>query len=474
MASSNAAFFARNGLNVNNFVIVNSTALALAANVTINTSAMFIGNSTANYVANSILVTVVNSTSQANLNPLGLVVGSTTVNGTAISVPLLLIGNSTVNLFANSLLLQLANSTGTANLTPTTLAISSSVVNGSAIALGANVFLDVTKLSIGNTTVNVFVNSSLITIGSASGVANLTPTSLIMGITTVNTTEFAIGANVFLSTTTLSVGNSTANLFANSILIAIANSTAQLNLQPTQIVLGGFDANTTAVALGANVFLSTTTLSVGNTTANLLANSILISLANSTATLNLQPTQLVLGGATLNTTAIVIGANVLLNTTLLSIGNSTINAVINSSMMSLSTINVVLVNAFATTAQYLNNTANLVLTTDKTWGAAPAVNVAASTANTKLDLSTGINFTISLTVNTNFDNPINMKAGQQGQLLIKQDATGSRLITFGTAWNFLNATTPVASTNANAVDRAGYYCENTSVIHISYGKNSAT
>src|SRR6185369_9050730 len=114
-------------------------------------------------------------------------------------------------------------------------------------------------------------------------------------------TTFAVGiqvnANVLLSNTDLKIGNTTANLFANSILLAVANASGQVNVQPTQIVVGSVTYGATSIAVGANVLLDTVKLPVRNSTANLHANSVLVTVANSTGTANLQPTQLVIGGS---------------------------------------------------------------------------------------------------------------------------------------------------------------------------------
>jgi hypothetical protein len=354
-------------------MVINSTSYAAGANVLIDATHIFVGNSTANLSVNSILATIANSTGIANLQPGLLTIGTSVVNTTAfaeganviIDTVKLFVGNSTVNTVVNSIA---AVFSGTVT------------VNSSQATVGANVFLSTTVLSIGNSTANLLANSILVSVANATGIANLQPTQLVIGVATVNASAFLSGANVFLDTTKLSVGNSTANLLANSILVSLANSTATANLQPNQLVIGGAVVNTTAfymganiilsatglgvgnstvnavvisanltysnstmvsyinpagLTAGANVFLNTTTLSVGNSTANLLANSILISVANATATANLQPTQLVIGSATVNTTAHIAGANVFLDTTRLFVGNSTVNATVNSTAFAL-------------------------------------------------------------------------------------------------------------------------------------------
>ena len=392
---ANTPFFARHGLNVNGFVTVNSTVVNVGSNVSITAATLSIGNSTANLLANSILVTVANSTGTLNLQPTQIVLGGSTVNTTAhlaganvfIDTVKLSVGNSTVNLIANSVLVKVENATASLNLQATQVTLGTSVVNTTVFAaganvilstvnlnlgnstvnsvtnsiaavysgavtvnstqvtVGANVFLSMSALSVGNSTVNTFANSSLLKVHNATGSANLGPTTLVIGSSTINATAYVAGANVFLDTTTLSVGNSTANLFANSITISLANSTSTVALRPIDVTVGtsvlnaavvsiGGGAsvvNTTSFITGANVSLDTVRLSIGNTIANLIANSIIVKVANATGIANLQPTQLVIGTSTVNSTAFAAGSNVFLNQSALSIGNSTVNVFANSS-----------------------------------------------------------------------------------------------------------------------------------------------
>jgi hypothetical protein len=125
---------------------------------------------------------------------------------------------------------------------------------------------------------------------------------------------------------TLHIGNTTANLLANSILVSVSNATGIANLQPTQLIIGGSTVNSTAHVAGANAFLSTTTLSVGNTTANLLANSILVSVSNATGIANLEPSQLVIGATVVNSTFTTAGkytGNTVLKKTTVYVANGT-------------------------------------------------------------------------------------------------------------------------------------------------------
>ena len=81
-----------------------------------------------------------------------------------------------------------------------------------------------------------------------------------------------------------------------------------------------------------------------------------------------------------------------------------------------------------------------------------------------LDLSTGFNFGVTLTGNSVLENPINAKAGQTGSIYLTQDATGSRTVTFGTAWYWAGGVAPTLSTTANAVDVINYKVRSPTVV----------
>jgi len=128
--------------------------------------------------------------------------------------------------------------------------------------------------------------------------------------------------------------------------------------------------------------------------------------------------------------------------------------------------------ALATTAQYLANTASLVLTTDKVWGAAVTVPLT-DAATVTSDHSTGINFSVTFGGNRTLANPTNMKVGQCGSYWITQDATGSRTITWGSNWKTAGGTGATLSTAANAVDRIDYIVRSASIIEYSITKGIA-
>ena len=81
------------------------------------------------------------------------------------------------------------------------------------------------------------------------------------------------------------------------------------------------------------------------------------------------------------------------------------------------------------------------------------------TTDQALDLATANNFSMTLGGNITLDSPSNISAGQCGAVVITQDGTGSRTMTFNTIWKFPSGSIPSLSTAANAIDVLVYYVE---------------
>lgn len=88
------------------------------------------------------------------------------------------------------------------------------------------------------------------------------------------------------------------------------------------------------------------------------------------------------------------------------------------------------------------------------------------------DLATGRVFSVTLAGNRTLANPSNQVAGQSGRILVKQDATGSRTLGYGTAWKFAGGT-PTLSTAANAVDMIVYDVQASGEIYATLAKGFA-
>ena len=108
-----------------------------------------------------------------------------------------------------------------------------------------------------------------------------------------------------------------------------------------------------------------------------------------------------------------------------------------------------------TTAQFLANTADKVLSTDQVWAGAGYVALT-DAATIALDMATFINGTVTLGGNRTLGNPTNTKDGQSGVIAITQDGTGSRTLAYSSNWEFMDGAAPVLSTTAGKKDLLFY------------------
>lgn len=73
-----------------------------------------------------------------------------------------------------------------------------------------------------------------------------------------------------------------------------------------------------------------------------------------------------------------------------------------------------------------------------------------------MNLAQTNNFTVTLGGNRTLANATNFNAGQSGFLVIRQDGTGSRTLSFGLGWRFTSNAAPSLTTTASAVDLLVY------------------
>lgn len=88
---------------------------------------------------------------------------------------------------------------------------------------------------------------------------------------------------------------------------------------------------------------------------------------------------------------------------------------------------------------------------------------------TTLDWSAGVNFTWAITGSVTLSNPTNGKPGQWRRLEVTQDATGSRVVTWGNQYVFPGGVNAVLSTAANSVDTLYIYCRTSSIFEVHIG-----
>lgn len=73
------------------------------------------------------------------------------------------------------------------------------------------------------------------------------------------------------------------------------------------------------------------------------------------------------------------------------------------------------------------------------------------------DMSVALNFTRTLTAASVFDAPTNPFEGASGLIVITQDATGGRTLSWNTFWDFGQAGVPTIPTTAGAISYVAYY-----------------
>ena len=284
------------------------------------------------------------------------------------------------------------------------LAISSLIAAGSASGI--------TTLAAGNTTITGFanasvsVNSALLTVGT-SFIAN---TLGAFHTGTINAASF----------TTTNFRANTAGVFpaSNTVGNALGNTTARWDLSSTT---GSF----------AGAVSGITTLAAGNTT--------ITGFANVTSTIQ--------GGAGLTIAGAASGI------TTLAAGNTTITGFANVS----STLQVAGITTLNANVAMANNTlSNAKLTSYKETVVANTI-----TTNTHtIDLSLSNVFDLTLAnaaIAISFTNPPATGTAYSFTIQCKQDATGSRVITWPASVKYPNASTPTMSTGANKIDIFSFF-----------------
>ena len=122
--------------------------------------------------------------------------------------------------------------------------------------------------------------------------------------------------------------------------------------------------------------------------------------------------------------------------------------------------------AIATSANVLANAASVVATPNALW-AAGAVTALTDAATIGVDLSTGINFSVTLGGSRTLGNPTNTKVGQSGVFRISQDGTGSRTIAYGGNYKWASGTACVLSTAASKIDYIWYFVYSSTEVFLS-------
>jgi hypothetical protein len=181
-----------------------------------------------------------------------------------------------------------------------------------------NSYLGTDTLALGLGTSNTLANTTLVKVEDAGSSANMTADGFISGISVINTTSVAVGANVIANSSAFFVGNSTVNSVVSSATVTtdgtldvLGTSTLRDTLDVTGLSTLSGNMNTptanasVAVNVGANATINTSAFFVGNSSVN---TSITSTAVDTDGTLS------VLKAGTFSNTLAVTGATTLSNT----------------------------------------------------------------------------------------------------------------------------------------------------------------
>lgn len=270
-------------------------------------------------------------------------------------------------------------------------------------------------------------------------------------------------ASTFANTLTVT-GNAT---FSNTITVTgnatFSNSISVGNITSVVTTAGLITATANASVafnVGANVQLTTSQLSIGNSTVNTAVNSTAITTGTLTA-----------GNTTINGNLTVTGTTTYVNTSVLNVGDNiiTLNADVTGGTAPSENAGIEVNRGSSANVQFIwDETNDRWSTNSQPLTASALVNTKLQrytehvTANTTvgstytIDLSTANIFDLTLTANVTFSvsNPPSTGTAQGATLIIRQDATGGRRVTFPASFKWtdgVNANTYM-STAANKID----------------------
>lgn len=177
------------------------------------------------------------------------------------------VGNSTVNVFANSTTVLIGNTTVNASSNSSAIKIANSTGTLTETATSITVAANATGfVSVGNSTVNTYVNSTFVSTGNSTAYAELTSTfgmySNSTGTVTVTPHTVTVAANAFGK---VLVGNVTVNATVNSTSIVLIDTQSNVSVNTNTIYIGNTQSATVvnSIAITANTINATSLVSIG-------------------------------------------------------------------------------------------------------------------------------------------------------------------------------------------------------------------
>ena len=393
------------------------------------------GTSVTNFTANNLVVVsstqITGMVSAANAVFSGNVSAANLYADTNIYIAGAAIPNATqitsVNDSITALSATMATSIGTANTRITS-------VSDYAVALSATM-----ATSIGNSNTVIAAVSALTSVNLAA----ITSINGVIG----DGTGFVTDAELAAVSATLATSISNSNTAITALSATMATSIGTANTRITSVSdfavalsstlatsIGTANTRITSVSDYAVALSSTLATSIGNSNTAITALS--ATMATSIGTANTRITSVSDYAVALSATLATSIAS------RLPLAGGTITGTVSAQEVDVSSLGI---GTVAGAKRLTMNGAAVAQYASLTDGATIAVN-----------FNTAQNFIVQLAGNRALGNPTNCVAGQTGSIIIVQDGTGGRTLSYGTSWDFIGGTAPTLSTGVSAVDRIDY------------------
>ena len=403
------------------------------------------GTSVTNFTANNLVVVsstqITGMVSAANAVFSGNVSAANLYADTNIYIAGAAIPNASqitsVNDSITALSATMATSIGTANTRITS-------VSDYAVALSATM---ATSISNSNSAITALSATMATSIGNSNSAITALSATMATSIGTANTRITSVSDYAVALSATMATSIGTANTritsvsdFAVALSATMATSIGTANTRITSV-------SDFAVALSATM---ATSIGTANTRITALSATLATSIGNSNTAITALSATMATSIGTANTRITSVSDYaVALSATLatsiasrLPLAGGTITGTVSAQEVDVSSLGI---GTVAGAKRLTMNGAAVAQYASLTDGATIAVN-----------FNTAQNFIVQLAGNRALGNPTNCVAGQTGSIVVVQDGTGGRTLSYGTSWDFIGGTAPTLSTGVSAVDRIDY------------------
>jgi hypothetical protein len=403
------------------------------------------GTSVTNFTANNLVVVsstqITGMVSAANAVFSGNVSAANFYADTNIYIAGAAIPNASqitsVNDSITALSATMATSIGTANTRITS-------VSDYAVALSATM---ATSISNSNSAITALSATMATSIGNSNSAITALSATMATSIGTANTRITSVSDYAVALSATMATSIGTANTritsvsdFAVALSATMATSIGTANTRITSV-------SDFAVALSATM---ATSIGTANTRITALSATLATSIGNSNTAITALSATMATSIGTANTRitsvsdyAIALSATLATSiASRLPLTGGTITGTVSAQEVDVSSLGI---GTVAGAKRLTMNGAAVAQYASLTDGATIAVN-----------FNTAQNFIVQLAGNRALGNPTNCVAGQTGSIIIVQDGTGGRTLSYGTSWDFIGGTAPTLSTGISAVDRIDY------------------